>query len=43
MCTGEEFQEGGAEAEQARHEELLVMPDGLARFVLEERNDLDGS
>jgi len=43
MCSGREFQIDGTEADQARKEELLVMPYGLARrFVIEKRKDLDG-
>ena len=43
MCAGREFQVEGADREKAREEKLLVIPAGLVRrFVLEERNDLDG-
>jgi len=42
MCSGREFQVGGAETEKAFGEKF-VMPYGLVRrFVLEERMDLDG-
>ena len=43
MCAGREFQVKGADTEKARDEKLLVIPTGLIRrFVLEERQDLDG-
>jgi len=43
MCVGNEFQVDGAETENAREVQLLVMPVGLARkFVMEERKALGG-
>ena len=43
MCAGKEFQEQGADTEEAREEKLLATPGALVRrLVLEERNDLDG-
>ena len=40
--AGSEFQVDGAETENAREVNLLVIPEGLARrFVLEERKALD--
>ena len=43
MCVGSEFQVDGAETENAREVQLLVVPEGLARgFVLEQRKAVDG-
>ena len=43
MCAGREFQVEGADTEKAREKKLLVIPAGLVKkFILEERNDLDG-
>jgi len=42
MCASRVFQVDGAETEKARGDKLPVMPDCVARFVLEERGDLDG-
>ena len=42
-CKSTEFQVDSTETENVRKEKLLVIADDLAsRFVLEERNDVDG-
>ena len=40
MCAGKEFQVEGADTEKAREEKLLVTPNLIKRFLLEERKVL---
>ena len=43
MCAGREFQVEGADTENPREENLLVIPGGLVRrYVSEVRKDLEG-